>query len=492
MPVVSRSTIRKVFLALGLALLVAVPASSQTIGNGISDTFGLADKTGKAGNPADWTAVLKPGAEPNELILTLSVQLAPGYHVYSPATVAGALMKFSIVKTAGLSADGGWVADHEPESVFDSDLKKTVEIYHDSATWSQKLVIGPDVNPSQLTLSGKVNYQICGGGICSVAEFDFKARLANEIASETTSRSNTKTFAPKYFDHFEKNDDPGSICGRWVVIVTPHEAAPGEEVTLTVQADVVSGWHVYPIDMPVPKDGGSVPTIITLIEANGLSPAGEPIVAPPANEHPSSEPGVIERYHEGRLIWRRKFTVSKSAAHGEINLVGLVAWQACTQNKCIQPVGFEFNAKLNISDETKPGNAEVKIGRTLKSPEVLETLETPVESGYAGLLARVESVDLAATPNAFVVPPIVKPAREVSAKATLENDGDEEAAGASEESHLSSMPLSVFLLTAMAFGFAALLTPCVFPMIPITVSFFQKQAEKEHHRPVSMATIYCL
>ncbi|MBW3600899.1 MAG: thioredoxin family protein, partial [Planctomycetes bacterium] len=49
-----------------------------------------------------------------------------------------------------------------------------------------------------------------------------------------------------------------------------------------------------------------------------------------------------------------------------------------------------------------------------------------------------------------------------------------------------------FLLAAIGFGFAAVFTPCVFPMIPITVSFFLKQSEKEHHQPVSMAAIYCL
>src|SRR5262249_56478700 len=55
-----------------------------------------------------------------------------------------------------------------------------------------------------------------------------------------------------------------------------------------------------------------------------------------------------------------------------------------------------------------------------------------------------------------------------------------------------SQGLPFFLLTAVLAGFAALLTPCVFPMIPITVSFFQKQSEKEHHRPIAMASVYCL
>ena len=48
-----------------------------------------------------------------------------------------------------------------------------------------------------------------------------------------------------------------------------------------------------------------------------------------------------------------------------------------------------------------------------------------------------------------------------------------------------------FILTGIFWGFVSLITPCVFPMIPITVSFFLKQSEKEHHRPVTMALVYC-
>jgi thiol:disulfide interchange protein len=47
-------------------------------------------------------------------------------------------------------------------------------------------------------------------------------------------------------------------------------------------------------------------------------------------------------------------------------------------------------------------------------------------------------------------------------------------------------------LLGAAFGgaFLMLLTPCVFPMIPITVNFFLKQSEKEHHRPLAVASVY--
>jgi thiol:disulfide interchange protein DsbD len=48
-----------------------------------------------------------------------------------------------------------------------------------------------------------------------------------------------------------------------------------------------------------------------------------------------------------------------------------------------------------------------------------------------------------------------------------------------------------FILAGIFWGAVSLITPCVFPMIPITVSFFLKQSEKQHHKPVTMALVYC-
>ena len=49
-----------------------------------------------------------------------------------------------------------------------------------------------------------------------------------------------------------------------------------------------------------------------------------------------------------------------------------------------------------------------------------------------------------------------------------------------------------FILLACLAGAAALLTPCVFPMIPITVSFFTKQGEKSSRSPFTFGIVYCL
>jgi thiol:disulfide interchange protein DsbD len=66
-------------------------------------------------------------------------------------------------------------------------------------------------------------------------------------------------------------------------------------------------------------------------------------------------------------------------------------------------------------------------------------------------------------------------------------DFDKESILAIADNNISS-----FLIIAMSMGFLALLTPCVFPMIPITISFFMHRSENTNSSPVKSATVYML
>src|SRR4029077_7613835 len=68
----------------------------------------------------------------------------------------------------------------------------------------------------------------------------------------------------------------------------------------------------------------------------------------------------------------------------------------------------------------------------------------------------------------------------------------EQIEGESVTATQSVADLINFILAGIFWGAISLVTPCVFPMIPITVSFFLKQSEKEHHRPIVMASVYSL
>ena len=70
------------------------------------------------------------------------------------------------------------------------------------------------------------------------------------------------------------------------------------------------------------------------------------------------------------------------------------------------------------------------------------------------------------------------------------NDINSRSNGALQDSIDSG--LISFIMLSFGMGLLALLTPCVFPMIPITVSFFTKQGEKENNNPLKSAIIYAL
>lgn len=83
------------------------------------------------------------------------------------------------------------------------------------------------------------------------------------------------------------------------------------------------------------------------------------------------------------------------------------------------------------------------------------------------------------TSDAITPPAQVEPVKEISAvEAKVERPQDK--------------GLIVFVLTAVVAGFFALLTPCVFPMVPITVSFFLKQNESRGKRPILLAIVFSI
>jgi thiol:disulfide interchange protein len=66
-----------------------------------------------------------------------------------------------------------------------------------------------------------------------------------------------------------------------------------------------------------------------------------------------------------------------------------------------------------------------------------------------------------------------------------------QTASESATAELTSQGMGKFILAAIGAGLFALTTPCVFPIIPVTVSFFAKQAEKNPHQKLSGPLAYC-
>lgn len=481
----SRSAIlRKTLLVIGLVVGFA-PADVFAQAGRIDDLLGLKGKSGSNKAPAEFSAALVAQGEAGEAALRISVKLPPEHYIYSTTKAEGAETKITISRAEGLEPiDEGFTADHSPKVFEDADLERTVEKYYDKVNWSKRYRIKPGVVPESVSIAGAVKYQICDTTTCRPNQkFAFEVKLA--VSGEgvpaappwsAPTATNALEQSPQ-FDHlFGKR-----VVGTWTASVAPAQARPGDEVTISVRADLQPGWHVYPLDLPRGVDGGSLPVVIGLTEMGSLIPLGSSFTAPVPIER--SEKGKVERYHEGQIEWTRKFSIPEDAAEGAIPFAGKVAWQLCDKGQCLLPTGFEFAATLVVAGQTGTDTLPFAITAKLNSAAAHEAIDEFRVGGSGAISGANPSPlpDSPRTPNSGSKLPPTTMEEKTSPSGFNTQRGIDKAQG-----------LPLFLAAAVLAGFAALLTPCVFPMIPITVSFFQKQAEREHHRPVTMALVYCL
>ena len=138
--------------------------------------------------------------------------------------------------------------------------------------------------------------------------------------------------------------------------------------------------------------------------------------------------GNITKYHEGTPQFSIPLELKDNLPNGTYNVDVIIDYQVCNNSLCYPP-----------NQITKTATFDIKSG--------------PIRSDFV-----------------------------------FENfDFDKDSILAIANNNISS-----FLVLAMSMGFLALLTPCVFPMIPITISFFMHRSENTNSSPVKSATVYML
>jgi len=434
---------RSVACGMLLVLACCTPAYSQL--DGFQDLTGL--KTGVAGPKAQFDVTLTPStAKPgDEVTLTVKVTLPKGHYIYSTTGAFDGRTRIETKETGLMALAPEFVSDREPKTSFEPDLKVEVSKFHDHVTWTKKYRILPDADPSRVSVSGELTGQYCSegaGGKCTPLNppITFDVALADAVPEPPK--------APLNFE-FQKRPKSGKSQPALLKLkLSPDNAKPGEKVTLSVTMELEKGWHIFAVTQP--KDGGK-PTEIDLTELNGLRALGEGFVADHPYEVDRSLPGTIQWVHHDQVTWSREFEVLADASPGGYGLKGMIIYQTCNSNRCIPfpKLRFELPNSEPVTREA-PAVSDVPPPPTTKSPQ---------EASAANPKAAPAPGENA-VPNAITKKP-------------------------------QDRGLFGFLLTAIGFGLVSLLTPCVFPMVPITVSFFLKQSESEHHRPIYVALVFC-
>ncbi|MBL8800037.1 MAG: hypothetical protein JNM56_39505 [Planctomycetia bacterium] len=244
------------------------------------------------------------------------------------------------------------------------------------------------------------------------------------------------------------------------ITVEPRQVRRGETLQLKVTATPRAGFYTYPMTRRAATQDDVSLTEFDYPDAAWFTPLF-PIRETPDGElyDTKSDLGVILRQTKP-VTWTQDILVKPDTPVGLKKLKFDLRIQACDPKTCV--VGkHTFEATVDVLDA--PAVAlSAELQQRLKNKSELTVVPTP---------AKLASKDDkgAKTPAVSELSATVKP------------PVGEEQGGAMG-----------MVLGAMLSAVLMLFTPCVFPMIPITVSFFAKQSEQENYRPFLLAGVYSL
>lgn len=245
---------------------------------------------------------------------------------------------------------------------------------------------------------------------------------------------------------------------KWTFSLEPKELQVGEKATLVMEAEIPMGWYVYSNDFD--KDLGPLLTEFVPAESGDFAVPSTLKAINPKKKYEEIWKGDVT-YFIGKGRFEQAITIQSTS--GVVK--GSLEYQMCSDltGQCInyeEAIEVKFTAKAAsaISTQTIITSEAQKITNQQNSDSVAsEAAEQDSESPFV----------LAETENETTQNEIVQ---------------DFRAEGESES-------LWGFIVLAFLAGLAALVTPCVFPMIPMTVSFFTGRS-KSRAQGIRQAFIY--
>lgn len=267
------------------------------------------------------------------------------------------------------------------------------------------------------------------------------------------------------------------VCNMAVAqIMNPVKWQAKVEMTGDAQGQVVltaaisSGWHMYSLDC----DPNAGPQIleITYPKLDGVTLEGKPTPNKAAHKQYDEMFGADLSWWTQGVTITQKFKATKPA----FNIDVMVVCGACNDENCIPPSRSTFNLS---------GTAKVSAAAAVK-----DELKADVKDETKEVVAEAEVVEAAE-----LVPADSVAADSLASTAPASTGADLWAPVSFEESEtaedFSSTSLWYIFFTCFLGGLVALFTPCVWPMIPMTVSFFLKKG-KDRAKSIADACTYGL
>ena len=244
------------------------------------------------------------------------------------------------------------------------------------------------------------------------------------------------------------------------------EPLGGDAYRIVLEAAIPAGYHMY--DMG-PYEGGPTATTIVLTPGEGVQLDGSVEQLTKAHTYYDELFGM----QIGTLSGKPRFAQKVHLATAKGTVTAQLEWMICNDSSCMPPDETELT--IEIAASAAPA-ATAKDEAAKSAPAATAPVKTtPVKAETTPAAATAQTAESAVQePAQEAAPATVAPAGEQTEPTAEVTPAAEAAEAAPVKDAAGSKGLWALIIEAILWGFAALLTPCVFPMVPMTVSYFLK------------------
>ena len=255
------------------------------------------------------------------------------------------------------------------------------------------------------------------------------------------------------------------------------------EVEVVFTAKIDQGWHVYSTNLPA---DGPTSASLHVDKAEGVTPVGKLTTRGKELNVYDKTFEMKLRYFENSVGFVQRYKITAKT----YSIKGYLEYGACNDEMCLPPTQVEFNFKGN-----GPASAPAATP-TAANAETDKTTTAATDVAADGLSA-LTAMTADTAKKSDVLPGdtagnVKQENAQVNADVNLWQPVIKElsAFNSTKDSTNSSL-WSIFFMGILG-GFIALLTPCVWPIIPMTVSFFLKRAKDDRKKGIRDAVTYGL
>jgi len=234
------------------------------------------------------------------------------------------------------------------------------------------------------------------------------------------------------------------------------------EAEIVFTAAIEAGWHIYSTDL----EDGPISATFNIEKTDGVELVGKLM---PRGKEIKKFDQIFQmnvRYFEtkGEFVQKVKFTKPEYA------ITGYLEYGACTDETCLPPTEVPFTFSGRVSKTAQPATDAKEVKETKAEEPVANVVETkPLELNTLG---EGEKAENSAVSTSDLWSPVIS-----------------ELQAFGETTSQKDMSWLYVFFAGFVGGLLALFTPCVWPIIPMTVSFFLKRT-KDKARGIRDAITY--